>query len=223
MVKLEIKREWMVLLVVALSFLAVSFVVSQSSPSVLGHSANEIGSGTINADVTFGKKIYSTTNDADFLSVTNTNPSQNHIAIISNKEDFGIYSTLGHWADFSARDINARGISAEAIYASDLLINGEKVIKAKHYVKGSQEVIFTPTNPWYIDTLAKYADIYTGGSDRRGFQGYKGCLRGITEYCQNQGYLTASVLSTTCGKNFDGDASCPNVPGCNIDFFCLKL
>ncbi|GEM_PF-3003893 len=105
---------------------------------------------------------------------------------------------------------------------SGTYLSGKQLIEGRRYTKGSQDAIFTPSPPFQISTLAQYTNIYTGNNDRRGFQGFKGCLRAITVYCQNEGYAIASVISTTCGAAFAGDASCPDVPGCSITFYCLK-
>src|SRR3989338_11154685 len=90
---------------------------------------------------------------------------------------------------------------------SGTYLSGKHIIEGRRYDIGSQQAIFTPSAPFNIATLAQYADIYTD-YDRGGFQGYKGCLRAITSYCQNEGYLTASVLHPTCGAGFAGDAAC---------------
>lgn len=101
-------------------------------------------------------------------------------------------------------------------------LSGKNLIEGRRYTYGSQDAVFTPSPPFNIATLAQYTNIYTGNNDRGGFQGFKGCTRAITEYCQNQGYSVASIVSTTCGAAFAGDASCPDVPGCGITFYCFK-
>ncbi|MBS3144007.1 hypothetical protein J4208_00315 [Candidatus Woesearchaeota archaeon] len=101
-------------------------------------------------------------------------------------------------------------------------LSGKQLIEGRRYTYGSQDTIFTPSAPFQISSLAQYTNIYTGNNDRGGFQGYKGCLRAITAYCQTQGYELTSVQSTTCGAAFAGDTSCPDVPGCSITFYCLK-
>ncbi len=130
-----------------------------------------------------------------------------------------IGNNLEAWANGANTALNGHETRITALETPSL--SGAGLMEGRRYDIGTQQSVF-PGTSFGIFTLAQYADVYTGGSDRGGYRGYVGCLRAITEYCQNEGYYTASVLSPTCGAGFANDAACPNVPGCTITFYCLK-
>ncbi|HLC72996.1 MAG TPA: hypothetical protein VJH37_05435 [Candidatus Nanoarchaeia archaeon] len=66
-------------------------------------------------------------------------------------------------------------------------------------------------------SLATYTTIYG-----RGNGDVKGCLSAMNAYCINQGYTAALPQRTSCGWAYAQDASCPDVAGCTLDFFCIK-
>lgn len=112
-----------------------SFVLAQTTPNP-GHSASQVGPGTFVGSFTFDRTINVNQNGADFMSIINTNPSQNHVAILSNKNSFGVFSTAtSNWADFRANNIQASGdINSDDLYASNRLFVGSAATRAHLFV-----------------------------------------------------------------------------------------
>ena len=104
-------------------FGAVMFVIAQS-PKNPGHPASQIDSGTLSGDFSFDEPITITpTRDdtANFLTVENTDKIQNHIAIISNKNDFGVWSkSLGGWANNIVGILYAKNVNTEVAYTKNI-------------------------------------------------------------------------------------------------------
>lgn len=67
-------------------------------------------------------------------------------------------------------------------------------------------------------SLAAFTTTYGRG----GLGDIKGCLSAMNTYCRVQGYTAALPQRTSCGWAYAQDASCPNVAGCTLDFFCIK-
>ena len=104
-------------------FGAVMFVIAQS-PKNPGHPALQIESGTLSGDFSFNEPITITpTRDdtANFLTVENTDKIQNHIAIISNKNDFGVWSnSLDYWSNTKANVVYARNVNTNVVYTTNI-------------------------------------------------------------------------------------------------------
>ncbi|MBM3232337.1 hypothetical protein FJZ21_03105 [Candidatus Pacearchaeota archaeon] len=121
--KININKSHAIVIIVLL--VVVGFGIAQT-PQNPGHPASQIDAGTFNGQFGFNDEIAISDDDSDFMRVTNTNLSQDHIAIASNKRNFGVWSTPnGGWADISARNIQAsEGIRANSLGSSHGLYLG---------------------------------------------------------------------------------------------------
>ena len=128
-------------------FGAVMVVIAQS-PKNPGHPALQIESGTLSGDFSFNEPIAITPTNgkrSDFLSVKNTDQSQDHIAIISNKNDFGVWSTsLGGWANNIVGILYAQNVHTENIRGIPVADFCKKDGSGCPVRFGSKQIVATP-------------------------------------------------------------------------------
>lgn len=194
--RININKSHVILIIVLL--IITGFGIAQT-PSNPGHPASQIDAGTFNGQFSFNDKVTINDNDADFMTVTNTNTGQNHIALISNKEDFGVWSTSssigpnGGWADFNTRNLNAAEITSGYLETGSLIATGD--------VKAEQNLYLgTPYGRVYL-----YVAHQSSGT----------CNNGCT---QNQGICLGSwkpnptlaglLIRTTCTDSLSSRCLC---------------